>query len=371
MQHSAILATPFASAAPAPRTQAQLAVEARKARTFGKTFMASVFESLARTLWSAPAVLQTIETWPGDLASAGVIFRVNAGLHALARSERFAALQAIYRGAGAGTVTDPVQLDLAITEALAAGEDVLLAWLRGPTQTNEVARLAGLAAVLSELSAASPLPSRILELGASAGLNLNLAHYAIRLGELELGTPTSAVQIAPRWSGPSPIAGPVVIADASGVDLCPLDVTRPTHAERLHAYIWPGENAREERLCKAIALAHRHPPKIEQGSAADWLERELKAPQPLGERRVVFHAMVLQYMPEAERVRIRQLLAEAGACATVERPLAHVAIEWNAARSDVEVKVASWDGSDPKVTANIAARCHPYAEWFEWYGVDG
>lgn len=371
MHHSAVRADTSVSTAPASRTHAQLAVEAGKARAFGKTFIAAVLESLARSLQSAPAVLHTIEAWPGDLASAAVIFRLNAGLHALARSGRFPMLQAIYRGADVDTTPDPILLDLAVMQALEAGEAELLDWLRGPTQTNEVARVAGLAAVLAELSAARPQPCRIFELGASAGLNLNLACYNIRLGELRLGPAASAVRIAPRWSGASPLAGPVAIAGASGVDLCPLDVARPVDAERLHAYIWPGERARTERLQRAIALAQEHPPHVEQGSAAAWLKQQLKAPQPAGERRVVFHAMAQQYMPADERARIGALLAVAGARASAERPLARVAIEWNAARSDVEVQVACWDGGRHDGAVTLAARCHPYAEWFEWYGLRG
>lgn len=369
MHHSAVRAATIRTTAPALRARAQFAVEAHKARAFGKPFMAAVLESLARTIWSVPAVLHKIETWPGDLASAGVIFRVNAGLHALARSGRFPMLQDIYRVAETDTVPDPVQLDFAVTQALLAGEDVLLDWLRGPTQTNEIARVAGLAAVLAELSAQQSLPCRILELGASAGLNLNLEHYHLKLGQLRLGPAASAVHIAPRWSGPSPLPGEVVIAGASGVDLCPLDVTRPEEAERLAAYIWPGEKARAERLQTAIALAHQFPPRVAEGSAAAWLEQELEAPQPAGERRVVFHAMALQYMPEAERARIGQLLNTAGALASPERPLAHVAIEWNALRSDVEVRVACWDGSPAGGVAKLAALTHPYAEWFEWRGL--
>ena len=369
MHHSAVKAIPSAVGAPAPRALAQIAVEVRKARALEKTFVAAVFESLGRTLRAAPAVVHAVESWPGDLASAGVIFRLNAGLHALARSGRFPLLQAIYRGAAVDTAPDPVQLDLAITEALAHGEADLLAWLRSPTQTNEVARIAGLTAVLAELSAQSPLPCRILELGTSAGLNLNLARYAVTVGGLSRGDPESAVRIAPRWTGPTPAAGPVTISDACGVDLCPLVVTRGEDAERLRAYVWPGERERTRRLDAAIALARRHPPRVEQGSAATWLAQQLAASQPAGERRVVFHAMALQYMPTAERMRIDRLLAGAGETADADRPLTRVAIEWNAGRSAVEVQVTSWDGSAGSGTPQLAARCHPYAEWFAWNGL--
>lgn len=369
MHQSAVCVAQADPALPLPRALAQIGVEAGKARAFGKRFVAAILESLARTLAQAPALARRIETWPGDLASAGVIFRLNAGVHALARSGRFAMLRQIYNAADMGTEPDPVVLDQAMVEALVLGEAELQAWLQGPTQTNEVARLAGLAAVLAELSAVQAMPCRVLELGASAGLNLNLAHYAITLGCHQIGPSASAVRIAPRWHGPAPCAGPVTIADASGVDLCPLHVADPGDAERLHAYVWPGERARAERLRAAIALARRHPPQVEQGSAAAWLEHRLASPPPAGERRVVFHAMALQYMAQEERDRIDRLIAASGAQAGPDRPLVRVAIEWNAARSDVEVQVTGWNGGPRDGVATLAARCHPYAEWFDWYGL--
>ena len=352
------------------RAKAQLALEAAKARAFGKTFVAAIFESLARTLWHAPALVRVIEDWPGDLASAGVIFRLNAGVHAMARSGRFPPLHELYRTASAASVPSPLQLDPAIAVALADAEDDLLLWLTGPTQTNEVARVAGLAAALTELSATHPMPCSLFELGASAGLNLNLAQYDVRMGTCRAGDPASPVRIAPRWSGRAPRSGLLQIARGVGVDLSPLDVTRPGDAERLHAYIWPGEHERSERLRAAIALTRTYPPLVEQGSAGAWLARKLAVPNSAGERRVVFHSMALQYMPAAERLLIDRTLAAIGNSATPERPLARVGLEWNEDRSAVEVRVTQWHGGPGSGQAVLAARCHPYAEWFEWLGLE-
>lgn len=345
-------------------------VEAAKARALGKLFVAAILESLARTLPQAPVLAQRIAAWPGDPASAGVTFRLNAGLHALARSGTIPALHQIYRAATAATQPHPLLLDAAVMAALVQGEDDLLRWLAGPTQTNEVARVAGLAAVLMELSARDAMPCRLLELGASAGLNLNLARYDLHIGAARAGDAASAVHIAPRWEGRAPRAGAVDIAGAAGVDLSPLDVARQDHADRLHAYIWPGERARSQRLCAAIGVAQRHPPQVAQGRAAAWLAIRLAEPQAIGERRVVFHSMVLQYLPEGERRALGQVLAAAGAQATADRPLVRVGLEWNEARSVVELRVTEWDGRSGSGKARLAARCHPYAEWFEWLGLE-
>ena len=370
MQTSTLGAQPLIRLRPALRGEAQLLLEAAKAQRFGKHFVASLLESLARTLWQAPALVRVIEDWPGDLANAGVIFRLNAGLHALARSGRFPDLQAIYAGAEAATASDPLELDEALTVVLHYAEDDLLLWLTGPTQTNEVARIAGLTAALMELSAARDMPCSLLELGSSAGLNLNLAHYDLRIGTLRAGDPASDVVIAPEWLGRTPRPGQLAIARAEGVDVSPLNVAKPGDAERLHAYIWPGERARSERLRAAIALARRHPPRVEQGSAGLWLASRLAAPQATGQRRVVFHSMLLQYLPEAERLSIERLLSAAGARAETDRPLARVGLEWNEDRSAVEVHVTEWDGGPRSGRPQLAARCHPYAEWFEWLGLE-
>lgn len=355
---------------PVRRGEAQLLLEASKAQKSGHHFVATLFASLAETLWHAPALARVIEDWRGDLAHAGVIFRLNAGLHALARGCRFPPLTAVYAASTTATVPNRQQLDAILAEVLREGEDDLLLWLTRPTQTNEVARIAGLAAALMDLSHEREMPCRLLELGCSAGLNLNLAHYDVVLGGARMGSPESAVHIAPQWYGKAPLPGVVRIAEAKGVDLNPLDITCDDDAERLQAYIWPGERERSERLCNAMAVARQHPPRIEQGSAAVWLSHQLAGLHSEGERRVVFHSMVTQYLPDAERLAIDRLLANAGRSASPDRPLARVGLEWNEQRTSVEVWVTQWDGSQHSGFPRLAARCHPYAEWFEWLGVE-
>ncbi|MDF8332787.1 DUF2332 domain-containing protein [Novosphingobium cyanobacteriorum] len=351
------------------RAIAQLGIEAAKARRFGKFFVAALLESVARVLPQAPSLARAVETWPGDLAKAGVIFRLNAGLHAMARSGRHPGLAAIYRDARTGWVPEPLLLDITLSLALHDGEADLLTWMAGPTQTNEVARVAGLAAVLMELDARAQMRTCLLELGSSAGLNLNLERYNIRLGAQRAGDSASEVCIAPSWAGRLPLGGRPHITSAIGVDLNPLDVRNDADSERLHAYIWPGEIERTERLRAAIALARVHSPSVEKGRAGEWLVRQLALPQSPGERRVVFHSMVMQYLPEAEHMMIDRALAEAGRSASVAAPLVRVGLEWNADRTAVELTVSQWNGQAGSGRPAVVAICHPYAEWFEWTGL--
>lgn len=324
---------------------------------------------LARTLPQVPAMLARLDQWPGDLAADAVIFRLNAGLHALALSGRAPGLAGLYADAPGHAPPSPATLDRALARALTYHADMLAQWLAHPTQTNEVARAAGLVAALMALNADAPMPCELLEIGASAGLNLNLAHYACRIGNVAAMAPRSPVMLAPEWRGHGVPDRPVALTRAVGVDINPLDVRHESDRERLEAFVWPGEQARSARLRAAIGIAQRHPPLVERGRASHWLARELAAPQPAGVRRVVFHAMVLQYADPAERRSVEAALAEAGARADATRPLVRIGIEWRADRQVVELTITRWGEPDANDMPAVAAHCHPYGEWFDWHGL--
>ncbi len=347
----------------------QLGIEARKAQALGKPLAAALMMALARVLPRASLVFDTIEHWPGDLASDGVIFRLNAGLHSLALSGRAGALGSLYGVDGRAVLIPPDQLDCALSAALGEHAEELLGWLAHPTQTNEVARVAGLVAALLELGRDQALPCEVLELGASAGLNLNFQHYAVQLGSLMTCTQGSAVRLQPHWRGRDVLAGPLAIAGARGVDLHPLDVQDPAHRESLKAYVWPGETERSARLQAAIGVAQRFAPVVEAGRASSWLARQFVAPHPPGVRRAVFHSMVLQYANAGERAAIDAAFHAAGARADRDRPIARVSIEWRADRQAVELRIAQWDGAPGQGEARLAAICHPYGEWIDWRGL--
>lgn len=350
------------------RAVRQLRIEAAKAHGFGKPRAAALMAALARVLpQSDGAVFAAIENWPGDLASDGMIFRLNAGLHALALAGREpGVLGALYRG---GAMPSSFALEAVLAETLDVHAQELVGWLAHPTQTNEVARVAGLVAALLELGRERALPCEVLELGASAGLNLNFPRYAVRLGEHSAGPPHSAVSLAPQWRGGSAPGGTLTITAARGVDLHPLDPGNAADRQRLAAYLWPGEGARAARLAAAIGIAERCPPQVDTGLASAWLRRRLAEPQAGGTRRVVFHSMVLQYACDQERKAIDEAFARAGVTASPDCPLARVSIEWRADRAAVELRIAQWDGAGEHGEARLAALCHPYGEWIDWRGL--
>lgn len=283
--------------------------------------------------------------------------RLNAALHALARRDTPARLGALYRG-------EHEDVDGAVAEALAEHDDFIAAWMRHTPQTNEVGRSAAIMAALHIAQTRFDRPVEVLEIGSSAGLNLNLHRYRHDLGGMILGNPNSPVLVAPEWRGTPPPAAECDIAAACGVDLSPLDVTDPATRERLMAYVFADQPARSQRLERALDLARRHPPDVVRGDAIDWLRERLDAAERPPRCRVVVHSMVIQYLDATARAQLDSLVAAAGAAATMERPLARIAFEWTGDRAEVQLRLTCY----PPGETLILATCHPYGAWVNWRG---
>jgi hypothetical protein len=333
----------------------ELERQAAVARQLGSPFVANVLGAADRHLSLAPRSAERIRNWTGDPSAAAVAMRVNAALHALARRGHFGRLTALYRG-------EHQDFDGAIAEALAGADWFICSWLDSCPQTNEVGRSAAIAAALMHETARDGLPLELFEIGASAGLNLNLARYAFELGGLQAGDPSSLVRIVPLWKGPPPPSGPIVLARAEGVDLKPLDPSCAATRERLQAFVWADQHARAERLAQALDLAMRFPPNVQKGHAIQWLEQRLAEKQPSGRRRAVVHSMLIQYLSADEQQAIDTLMADAGKRADSSRPLCRIGFEWTPDRREVQLNLTVW----PQGQTRTLALCHPYGNSVTW-----
>lgn len=336
--------------------QGELLVKAHFARTMGSDFVAHVLEAAFRQLDRAPQTAALIRNWPGDPASAALAMRLNAALHLLARRGTPAALGALYARLHG-------DFDGAIGEALAQKDAFIAEALRHPTQTNEVGRTGAIAAALmtaqTELGA---MPFELLELGASCGLNLNLAHYAFDLGGVMAGIAGSPIKIAPEWRGAQLAAAPLEVLSARGVDLHPLDPRDPLTIERQLAFVWADQQPRFQRLEGALGFAQNNPPQVDRANALTWLAAQLEKPQQDNVCRAIFHSMVLQYFAADDRRAVAETIAQAGGRATARRPLAWISFEWSLARDAVHLNLTTWPGGR---TRHLAT-CDPYGAWISW-----
>ena len=146
--------------------------------------------------------------------------------------------------------------------------------------------------------AALPGPLALLEVGASAGLNLYPDRYAYRYGDHPLGAGEPVLDCA--ISGTTPPARRPEVVWRAGLDLNPLDVTDPADVAWLDALIWPEHGHRRERLRAAAAVAAADPPLLVRGDLVDDLPA-LAARAPRDATLVVFHTSVLYQVPPAGR----------------------------------------------------------------------
>jgi HAD superfamily hydrolase (TIGR01509 family) len=254
--------------------------------------------------------------------------RLMAALHELALTGREPELSAFYPSAG-GTRA-PEHAWPIVREVLERNFAWIEPRLHRTVQTNEPGRSAALYPVLLWLTAAHGRPLRLLEIGASAGLNLICDRYRYDVGELTLGDPASPVRFEQPWR-PAPAidlaasAAALRIAHREGCDPNPLDPSSPDDRRRLISYIWPDERDRLTRLDAALSVAAPRPPMVVRAPAIEWLPDALSRRRD-GELTVVWHSVMRQYVDPEEWQAMSDAFGQALA-ADPERPIAWVGME--------------------------------------------
>jgi hypothetical protein len=181
------------------------------------------------------------------------------------------------------------------------------------TQTNEPGRCATLLPALARL----PQPLALLEVGASAGLCLLPDRYAYDYGRARIEPADRGALPPPIFPCPANDATPLPdamprIVWRAGIDLNPLDPSDPEEAAWLETLVWPGQEARAERLRAALRIASDHPPAITRGDLLHGLPA-LAATAPADATLVIFHSAVLAYVGKEDGDRFTRLVAALGA----------------------------------------------------------
>ena len=235
-------------------------------------------------------------------------------------------------------------------------------FLTSPPQTNEVRRTLCLLGGFTTIASETGLPLRCLEIGASAGLNLNWNRFHYRLGEQATwGDAEGPVRIDGEWNGPLPPLGPVEVVERAGCDISPVDIRDPAMARRLEAYVWADQRERVERLRGAMALARSGPLDLVQSDAADWVEAQVH-PRP-GVATVLYHSVMWQYMPRETQVRIEAHMDRVSKLATADAPVAWLSMEPSERfRAKMEVQLRLWPNGGQRRLALV----HPHGAAVDW-----
>ena len=207
------------------------------------------------------------------------------------------------------------------------------------------------------------LPLELLEIGASAGLNLGFDGYRYELGEGRWGISSASVTIRSDWRGSlAPLDAPLSVASRRACDLNPLDPGNPADRERVMSYIWPDQSDRIVTTGAAFDATAAKPWRVEQADAADWVEARLADPQREGEVRVLMHTIMWQYLPQPTQQRIAEAMALAGATASRARPLTWLRMEADGQTGSAAVTLTIW----PEGGAREIARADFHGRWVEW-----
>jgi hypothetical protein len=297
--------------------------QAEQCRIGGSPLTAALLEGATRDLTAGGVVADLLAAHAGEPSGSVPSLRFAGSLHRLVLERKAPELALHYPSVGG---TAPVE-DVwpAAERACREHLEELRHLVALPVQTNEVGRAAALVAALSTLGHG---PVRLLELGASAGLNLRCDAFAYDLAEgVVLGDPDSPVRLVRPWEPPFPASPqlPPVVA-RRGCDPAPVDPTSTEGRLTLTSYVWADQLPRLERLRGALQVAERVPAVVERAGALEFLTREL-ADLPEGVTTVVWHSVVWQYVDPAERLAVDALLDRTGRDLTTGAPLVRVSLE--------------------------------------------
>ena len=303
-----------------------------------------------------------------DPAAAALPLRWAGALHHLALQGLLPWARLWPPAPGADHAEQTDALDAAIAAAWAQHRTHCEAALKLPPQTNEVRRSAALLPGLLHIAQHGRLPIVLLEIGASAGLNLWCDRYRYQTASWAWGGAQAPLVLDSDWKGPAPpLDAGLQIARRAGCDAHPIDLAQPGESLRLASFVWPDQPERLDRLRDACAAAQAwqraEGTAVEPLPAPQFVARELGSLAP-GHTTVLMHSIVWQYMAVNEQQAVQAAVEEAGRRASHEAQLAWLRFEPPRAPARVELRCRRWPGGEDR----LLAYCHPHGARIEWLG---
>jgi hypothetical protein len=309
-----------------------LAFQAVQCERVGSPLYARVLAAVRADL-AAGGVCAEVLAGHGDDPFGSVLpLRLLGAVHRIVLEGRAPDLARCYPSVGGDPGAGDVGARFVAT--VAEHRDEVVRRLADGVQTNEVGRCAVLVGGFATVARRTGLPLRLLEMGASAGLNLRWDRY-----EYEPS----------MWEGQPPeLPDRFDVAERRGCDPSPIDPTTEEGRLRLRCFVWADQTDRLARLDAALEVAARVPALVEQADGPDWVAARL-AEASDGVATVVYHSIVLQYLARERRRVLRERIAAAGARATDAAPLFWLRMEPG---GDVaELRLTSWPGGREELLA--------------------
>lgn len=322
---------------------------------YGSPFTGELINRLADDIEAGGPTAKLLAGWPTNPRADALSLRLVGALHAAVLTHRDAALATHYPSAA----NPEWRMDATwpIARALIEREhDWVARFIQSAPQTNETRRSIALLAGFLAFAKTWNGPVDMLEIGASAGLNLNWDRFAYRTASWAWGS-ESPVVIDTDWHGaPPPTDARISVRHRAACDLNPLDIRDEAQRLQLKSYIWPDQPDRLARFDGAVALALANNVSVERADAATWLAERLAA-RAADAATIVYHSIFLQYPPREAREAIVGAIRTAGASANSDAPLVWVRLEPEALTDGVAnslrmvVDIHTWPGDEHRVLA--------------------
>lgn len=340
-----------------------------------------LYDAIARITADDDELLQLLEAAP-PLQRRPVLLL--AAIHDLILGGAEHGLRDYFRSVGGQREPDAA-LAPALREFCARYREQLLGRIASrTTQTNEVGRCAVLLPALVAIAADARAPLALLDVGCSAGLNLNFDRYTYDYGACRVGDAASRVRIESALLGlhapPCPERFPA-IHDRCGMDLDPIAADDDAAIRWLRACIWPHDRLRAERFGHAIAVLHRYPVPLRRIADPVTALREWVAQVPADVAPVVINTWTLTYFPRELRTRYSAMLDELVRSRGLywlsgEMPqllIGDATPPSLPADADIERRNGTlWTlcrRKDSRAVYEVVARSHPHGRWLEWFGL--
>lgn len=233
-------------------------------------------------------------------------------------------------------------------------------------QTNEVNRCAVLFPAFAALQHhLGQRPIKIVDVGASAGLNLLWPRFTYVYGTRQVTLPASdpSTVLTCEIKGATP---PLTLdverfTPPLGIELNPVDVTDRDATEWLVSLTWPEQTARMRTLNSALALAAQNPPQILAGQAEDNIARVVDNTPSDEQLCFVFSWSIYQiFGSPGGRERLAAILAELSR----KRPLHEISIGHFGHQTPHMMMAEYADGE--RCFDIAAAHCDVYGTWLNW-----
>ena len=261
--------------------------------------------------WEAGDVVREICTgWESSPPGSVIQLRLLAGVFRIVLRGQAPELASYYESLGGAA--DPENAWPVMQAVMACHIEELKDALTVAPQTNEVGRSAALLVGVFEAVLRSGLTRiRLLEPGASAGLNLQVDRFRFENPGWSYGPDDSPLVLRDGIQG---VVSPqrFSVVSRRGCDLEPVDAATAEGRLRLTSFVWPFHVDRHERLRAALTIAAAHPVEVDRVGAGEWIERMLDQEPPAADvLTVVWHSISRLYWPARETARVEAAVASA------------------------------------------------------------